>query len=148
MRRTDLFARFIAYLQPQPGKGGLGSLPQPPLSQQHKRTKRMGRRQPQPQILSIILLTQPQPPQHIIKSMISNQRLQLSFKKPKQFIKILLENIFDRCVLLSLHITPPQKKLLRVVFENPHKTKKSIFKNNKARFKLFFICFLLKNGLK
>lgn len=114
MRGIDLFARVIAYLHPQPGKGGLGSLPQPPpLLQQHKR-RSMGRRQPQPQILSIILLTQPQPPQQIIKSMISNQRLQLSFKKPKQFIKILLENIFDRCVLLSLHITPPRKKLLRV----------------------------------
>ena len=113
-----LYIFIFAYLQPHPGKGGLGSLPHPPpLLQQHRRTKRMGIKQPQPQILSIILLTQPHPPQQIIKSMISNQRLQLSFKKPKQFIKFLLENIFDRCFLLSLHITFLQKYLLRFAFK-------------------------------
>ena len=89
------------YLQPHPGKGGLGSLPQPPPLplQQQTRTRSRGSKQPQPQSLSSILFTQPQPPQHTIKSMISNQRLQLSLRKPKQFMMFLLAFFCYRYIL-------------------------------------------------
>lgn len=62
------------YLQVQPGKG-LGSrcLHFSPL-QQHKRTKRMGIRYPQPHIFSITLLIQFPPPQQRSRMIISNQR--------------------------------------------------------------------------
>ena len=139
---------IFAYLQPHPGKGGLGSLPHPPpLLQQHRRTKRMGIKQPQPQILSIILLTQPHPPQQIIKSMISNQRLQLSFKKPKQFIKFLLENIFDRCFCYHyiLRFCKNICYVLPVKNKNYLKNHKTFLPNQKLAAKG---CFLLKNGLK